>query len=174
MARRTRPRDRGLYADRRTWINNGRAWVNPATEYPRSWSVLIPRGRQDCTGYEVSSLEEALQVAADHGVELTVSERTYPYLVEQGFCPAERPDTVPFATAGETDLMDLDGIMDVQRRTADLLGLPAAVAAKLVHERGLTVRTITPETEYVDCALHLSRINLRINASGTVIHVSQG
>ncbi|RNI17969.1 hypothetical protein [Flexivirga caeni] len=174
MADLKRAGNRGLYADRATWINEGRAWVCPATGYPQSWTVFIPRSRNESVTVQVSSLAEAAQVADQRGVELTISARTYPYLVQQGFAPPERQDTLPFADARATDLRELDQQMALHQRAAGLLGLPAPVAAGTAGECGFVVRVITADTVALDSAWIVGRINLDLDATNTVIHVSAG
>jgi hypothetical protein len=123
------------------------AWVSPAFTYPRGWRVSIPRGRDNYYDVDVSSLDEALRVAAEHGLELDVDDWTYAVMVGEGAAPAERPARAlqphgdyPGTGPGDEDVRP--GMLAVLRHAPDFVGLTEDLARGLARERGLHVEVL--------------------------------
>ena len=129
------------------WINGGHAWVSPDFNYPLSWHVNIPRGSASAHDVPVNSLDHALRVAGEHGLELDVDDWTYALMVKHGIAPPDRPiqvlrPTGEYPGTGPGDEDERPAQWEVIRQAPDFIGLTAEQAEALAHHRMLQVRLL--------------------------------
>lgn len=154
---------------REHWINAGRAWIPPAFDYPQAWSVEVPRGSTKVESHPVQTLDEAILVTRTLGVDLTVSDETYAFMIDQGFAPATRPGGVG---PGGPSVFGFEATMVARSKAEGFVGLTVETALERARRRGLYVREIS--TEPVTADLCPFRANLHLDDTGRVERVTFG
>jgi hypothetical protein len=162
----------------RYWINGGHAWMHPSFTYPPRWIVSIPTGSDGGREEEVSSLDAALQVVAELGLDLDVDDWTYALMVKDGVAQVTRPvgalqpaGEYPGAGPVGEDVRQVS--FDVLQHAPDFLGLTAEGAEALGQERGINVRLIDEYTEVVTADYAPARLSLELR-DGQVFAASVG
>jgi hypothetical protein len=153
------------------------AWVSPTFTYPKGWVVSIRIGNFNWINLRVSSLDEALRVAAENGVELDVDDWTYAAMVADGAAPATRPERAlrpegeyPGTGPGDEDVRPLS--LAVLQHAPDFIGLTEDAAYALARERKLGVEVLD-EGDLVSLDLSPTRLRLRLK-NGRVDSASVG
>jgi hypothetical protein len=162
----------------RYWVNGGHAWIARGLTYPPLWLVEIPTGSASVRSEEVSSLDAALRVASNHGLELDVDDWTYDLMVKEGLAPKARPEhalrpqgACPGAGPGDYDVRPVG--FAILQHAPDFMGLTAAAATALAQELAVDVRLVDEHTEAITADWAPSRLNLRLE-NERVVGASMG
>ncbi|MDT4971740.1 MAG: hypothetical protein QOG22_1883 [Pseudonocardiales bacterium] len=167
---RCRPHTGHMSTDRsytRYWVNGGHAWMHPSFTWPPRWILSIPTGSDGGRTEEVSSLDAALWVAAELGLELDVDDWTYALMVKDGVAPATRPMRAlrstggyPGTGPGDHDMRQVS--FDVLWHAPDFIGLTEEAADALGQERGIDLRLIDEYTEAITADYAPARLTLEL------------